>query len=219
VDVVGFEFDVTASAFTSVPQSAPRAGYLVMRDTLPPAATTVQLATSGGKASCTFRVEPALDKCGPRQVYRSVNVDHNHVTPGPEPRASWEAFPSSGDHYPIWAAWNQFYIKPIRTGYLLHDLEHGGIVLSYACAAPSGTDSCVAAANNLLSAKTHFAQNRTNVTPDPSQPMLIGARAWRWAYASSCYDEAEVLDFMTKRFRHGREDIDSDVQPPFDPTM
>ena len=218
-DAVGFNFSVETSAFASVRQSAARAGYLVMRDELAPVLTLVELQTSGGSASCQLRVVPARGTCGPREVYRSINVDHDHVTPGAEPRADWETFPSSGDHYPIWAPWDQFYVRPLRTGYLLHDLEHGGLVLTYRCAAPSDTNTCIDAANALLSAKAKFTQTRVNIAPDPTQPLLIGARAWRWAYGTTCYDEAELLDFMKRRFRHGREDIDSDVSPVFDPTQ
>lgn len=218
-DAVGFSFGVEAPAFVSLPQMQRRAGYLSMRDSLPAALTLVHLEASEGPATCEVRVVPATGKCGPREMYRSAVVGHDHVSPDTEPRSDWETFPSSGNHYPIWAAWNQFYVKPIRTGYLLHDLEHGGIVMTYRCAAPSGSDTCVAAASSLLAAKTKFAQTRVNVAPEPTQPLFIGARAWRWVYGATCYDEAEVLDFMTRRFRHGREDIDSDVVPAFDPTL
>src|SRR5436309_10545185 len=40
--------------------------------------------------------------------------------------------PSSGPHYPIWAAY-QTYAMPVDLGYLVHDMEHGAVVLFYRC--------------------------------------------------------------------------------------
>src|SRR6202042_881476 len=51
--------------------------------------------------------------------------------------------PSSGDHYPIWAAYKT-YAAPIPEGFFVHNLEHGTIVLTYNC--PSGCAADVAAA-------------------------------------------------------------------------
>src|SRR5258708_2170075 len=36
--------------------------------------------------------------------------------------------PSSGAHYPIWAAFQE-YTTPVPRGYYVHDLEHGAVVL------------------------------------------------------------------------------------------
>ncbi|MEO8877805.1 MAG: DUF3105 domain-containing protein [Polyangiaceae bacterium] len=40
--------------------------------------------------------------------------------------------PSSGPHYPIWAAY-QAYVTPVDRRYYVHDLEHGAIDLLYNC--------------------------------------------------------------------------------------
>src|SRR5215469_7417837 len=37
--------------------------------------------------------------------------------------------PSSGDHYPFWAAY-MTYDQPVPEGYWVHNLEHGAIVLT-----------------------------------------------------------------------------------------
>ncbi|MGH7326718.1 MAG: DUF3105 domain-containing protein [Polyangiaceae bacterium] len=47
---------------------------------------------------------------------------------------TWDSNPpSSGEHYPIWAAY-QAYSTPVPRGYYVHDLEHGAIDLLYNCA-------------------------------------------------------------------------------------
>jgi hypothetical protein len=188
-----------------------------MRDVIPAGAVRIDLDAEGGPASCSMRLMPALAACGPLQVFRSINVDHAHVDPSTVP-TSWEAFPVSGDHYPIWAAWNMSWPLPIRTGYLLHDLEHGGIVLSYRCINALQSPDCTQAQSDLLAVRTAFGQTRTSDTPDPSQPSLYAARAWRWGLTADCYDATELASFMSARFRHGREDIDTDYPAPFDPT-
>jgi hypothetical protein len=77
--------------------------------------------------------------------------------------------------------------------------------------------ACTQATADLTSARMTFGQMRTLLTPDPSQPFLYAARAWRWGYTAACYEEAEVQSFMSARFRKGREDLDGDAAP-FDPT-
>ena len=50
--------------------------------------------------------------------------------------------PSSGNHYPIWAAYKT-YTEPVPLGFVVHDLEHGAIVLTYNCAiGDGGGDEC-----------------------------------------------------------------------------
>src|SRR5579863_2467829 len=57
--------------------------------------------------------------------------------------------PSSGNHYPIWAAY-QTYASAIPEGFWVHDLEHGAVVVSYNC--PSGCADQVADAQAWISA-------------------------------------------------------------------
>lgn len=212
-DVRGPSFSVSG-AFTA---TVPRAGYERIRAVVPAGEARFQIIGSDGPQTCALRLTPTPTACGPSEEFRSVNVDHNHVSAGDEPRSDWEPFPVSGNHYSVWAGWDRAYDLPIRTGYLLHGLEHGGIVLSYACVNTLESAACTQATTDLTDARTRFAQRRTLVTPDPRQPLLYAARAWRWGYTSACYEPAALDDFMARRFRKGREDIDSDTAG-FDPT-
>ena len=217
-DTVGFKFTVVAPAL-KVPTNAPaRAGYFRTRVAVAAGPFTVELNTDGGAARCELRATPAPKACGALSVFRSVNVDHTHVAATSIP-TSWEAFPASGDHYPIWAPWNRSYDLPIRTGYLLHDLEHGGLVLSFGCVNALQSAECTQAQADLESLRAPFASKRTNDTPDPTQPMLYAARAWRWGIVAECFDRQELGDFMAVHFNQGREDVDGDYGAPFDPTQ
>jgi hypothetical protein len=66
-----------------------------------------------------------------------VEIDHPPVLPGTHvPVGStiqWNSNPpSSGPHFPIWAAY-QSYTAPVPRGYYVHDLEHGAVVLLSNC--------------------------------------------------------------------------------------
>ena len=51
--------------------------------------------------------------------------------------------PSSGPHYPVWAAF-QTWSAPVAREYYVHDLEHGAIVLLYKCDTGDGCPSITA---------------------------------------------------------------------------
>jgi len=216
-DDVGFRFTLHAPQLAVSADEPARAGYYRLRDVVPAGPVTIELDAEGGPASCTVQLVPSTGAC-PLSVFRSVNVDHTHVATTTVP-TTWEAFPVSGDHYPIWAPWSTSFPVPIRTGYLIHDLEHGGIVTSYRCGSAADSAVCTQAQADLVASRTAFGQRRTNDTPDPSQPSLYAARAWRWGLLADCYDPSELAAFMAARFRHGREDIDTDYPSPFDPTQ
>ncbi len=213
-DVRGFSFSLSGSFTTPVP----RAGYVRSRQDVSGGPARFQLLGYDGPAQCVLSIAHSPTACSSIEEFHSVNVDHNHVDPGDEPRSDWEPFPVSGNHYPAWAGWNREYDLPIRTGYLLHNLEHGGIVLSYGCHDTMQSPECTQATTELTQARATFAQMRTLLTPDPSQPALYAARGWRWGYTSSCYDETDLSGFMQRHFRKGREDSDAETAP-FDPTQ
>ena len=216
-DTVGFHFTIDAPSL-GLGGGLARAGYVRVRTGAPAGPITITLDASSGPASCSARLTPAPTGCGQLTIFRSVNVDHAHVPTSTVP-SSWEPFPVSGDHYPTWAAWNTTYAAAIRTGYLVHDLEHGGVVFSYACAHPADSGACTQAQADLAAARASLPSPRTLDTPDPSQPMLYAVRTWRWGLLADCYDAAEVAAFSSRHFRHGREDVDEDPVPPFDPTQ
>jgi len=56
----------------------------------------------------------------------------NHIEEGAEP-SDWNSDPpTSGDHYALWATAG-FYDDAIPDGYLVHDMEHGYVVIYYNC--------------------------------------------------------------------------------------
>jgi hypothetical protein len=215
IDVVGFHFSISAPAL-GVTDEPERAGYFRKRTMVAAGPITVTLDSDSGPASCDMRLTPAPSACGGLTVFHSINTDHTHVPTTTIP-STWEKFPVSGDHYPIWAPWNMSFPLPPRLGYLVHDLEHGGIVLTYACENALQSADCTKAQADLAGSRSFSP--RMNDSPDPTQPSLYAARTWRWGLLADCFDAEEMLAFYAAHFDHGREDISSDYPAPFDPTQ
>jgi hypothetical protein len=115
--------------------------------------------------------------------------------------------PSSGTHYPIWAAFQEFDVVVPR-GYYVHDLEHGAVVFLYNCAlADGGVDggSCAALVQGLRDAVAAMPADpvcagtavrvRAVITPDPLITTPVAAAAWGWTWTAQCVDEASLQDF------------------------
>jgi hypothetical protein len=123
--------------------------------------------------------------------------------------------PSSGPHYPIWAAF-QAYTTPVPRGYYVHDLEHGAIVFLYNCGSagcPEVVSTLQAASDSLLDDPLCAQQGgpgvrvRTVITPDPLIPTRVAAAAWGWIYLADCADLPTLEQFAKAHYGQGREDL------------
>ncbi len=129
--------------------------------------------------------------------------------------------PSSGNHYPIWAAYKT-YTTPVPEGFFVHNLEHGTIVLTYNCAlshADGGCEADVAAAQAMLdalpadpdcAAQGSAVRRRSLMTPDPNLDVPFAASAWGWTLRAQCFDATAFQAFALAHYNQGREDICSD---------
>ncbi|HEY0467498.1 MAG TPA: DUF3105 domain-containing protein [Polyangiaceae bacterium] len=121
--------------------------------------------------------------------------------------------PVYGDHYPVWAAYKS-YAFPVPLGFLVHNLEHGAIVLLYNC--PEGCAEEVATAIafvDSLPADPRCAdeiKHQVVLSPDPSLPTRWGAVAWGHSLASDCFAPAAYRAFYEANLAHGGEDLCSD---------
>jgi hypothetical protein len=121
--------------------------------------------------------------------------------------------PTSGPHYPVWAAYAAYGV-PVPRGFYVHDLEHGAIVILYNC--PSGCAQDVADVEALLTARapdplcTSPVQNRFVVAPDPAIPTRFAAAAWGYALTSDCFDLPALGAFIDAHYAHGAENFCGD---------
>ena len=216
-DQVGTVFVVSAPDL-NVRGEPPRAAYWSWAGPVAAGSHTVSLAAqSSGKCTVKVAAGPA-GACKAWRAHRSPNTNHEHIRVGTDTASDWEPFPVSGNHWGAWAMWSTLYPTAIKRGYLLHNLEHGGAVLSYKCSAVAQNPECKAAQDKLLAVAQALGNPRILITPDPTQPTMFALRTWRMGYVSDCLDDASALAFLRTNIRHGREDADSDPPIPFDPS-
>ena len=117
--------------------------------------------------------------------------------------------PVYGDHYPVWAAYTS-YSFPVPLGFLVHDLEHGAIVLLYNC--PDGCADEVAAAQAFIDALpadprcADAVKHQLVLSPDPTLPTRWAAIAWGHSLAAECFTAPAFRAFYDAHLAHGPED-------------
>jgi hypothetical protein len=116
--------------------------------------------------------------------------------------------PSSGPHCDSWGAWRA-YERPLPRCNWIHNLEHGGVVVTWNCAR-----ECPEVAGTLVgiarAAADVCAPARVIVTPDLAAPTQVAAAAWGWTFRASCLDEAARVAlhrFVSARLGYGPEQI------------
>jgi len=145
---------------------------------------------------------------------------------------SWNSNPpSSGQHYPIWAAY-QTYTDPVPRGYYVHDLEHGAVVLLYNCANDGGSmdassPDCQTIINGLKQVSDSLPDDplctsagdgvrvRVVTTPDPLITNRVAAAAWGWTYNATCLDIPSLTDFAKAHYGQGTEPVCANGQTSF----
>ncbi len=127
--------------------------------------------------------------------------------------------PSSGDHYPVWAAYQE-YDAAVPRGYYVHDLEHGAIDFLYDCASDAGdAGSCDAIAQGLRTAMQSIPTDpqcdpsvrvRHVITPDPLLEHPVAAAAWGWTYNADCVDLPTLEAFAQQHYAQAPENFCTD---------
>ena len=116
--------------------------------------------------------------------------------------------PSSGTHYPVWAAYRS-YANAVPRGFWVHDLEHGAVVFTYNC---QGCAAQIAAAQALIDARPADPlctavglRSRFVITPDPLLDVPFAASAWGWTLRADCFDPVAFAAFVKRHYGQGRE--------------
>jgi hypothetical protein len=118
--------------------------------------------------------------------------------------------PVFGDHYPTWAAF-QTYDYPVPLGYLVHDLEHGAVVVFYDC--PDGCADEVAEVRSAIDAWpadplcTADVVRRVILVPKPGLGARWAASAWGHSLEADCFDAALFADFYDRHVGNAPEDL------------
>jgi hypothetical protein len=118
--------------------------------------------------------------------------------------------PVFGEHYPVWAAFKT-YDFPVPLGYLVHDLEHGAVVLFYDC--PEGCSDEVATAQAFIDALPDDPRCAPDVrvqvvlVPRPGLATRWAASAWGYSLNADCFDAEVFGQFYADHHAQGREDL------------
>jgi hypothetical protein len=77
--------------------------------------------------------------CSVKTVRAYVPKGQNVHVPSLTKKFPWNTHPpSNGQHYPTWAVWG-FYTEPINPRYVVHNEEHGGVILWWGTKVPQAT--------------------------------------------------------------------------------
>ena len=164
------------------------------------------------------------DPVGPRPLHYDLGtcgtVDILPEDPGVHvPQGSqitWSSNPpASGEHFPIWAAYDRSY-DPLDRGFWVHNAEHGAVVLAYRCDA--GCPDVIAGLEDVVRAIPVDAKcvspvkSRSLVVADPLLPdgVQVAAIAWGTIYTGSCVDPTALATFVHDFYGSAPEDFCDD---------
>ncbi|HEU4535053.1 MAG TPA: DUF3105 domain-containing protein [Polyangiaceae bacterium] len=184
----------------------------------------VQTCAADGAAFGECACAPPGDGCGtPVEEARPIE-GQTHVETCTARLPYQSNPPSSGQHYPQWAAFG-VYRDPVPPEFFVHNLEHGAIVIAHNCpgACPPGDAACpgrcaAAIAEAEALAATYApdprcappVRNRLLVTPLPTLDVPFAAAAWGHTLRASCFDRAAFLRFADAHYAAGPENICAD---------
>jgi hypothetical protein len=139
----------------------------------------VVAATGGGSGGSTSDIKATMTAAGctfrdvkPFAPTKGVNAGGFHAdSPTLTSHVKWSTSPpSAGGHYPEWAVWG-FYRAPINPRKVVHNEEHGGVILWWGPKVPSATV-------DKLEAFYRESPNAMFGTPYPSLGNKIALTAW-----------------------------------------
>ena len=113
--------------------------------------------------------------------------------------------PASGPHYPVPAPAG-VYPNGLQSGFWLHSLEHGYIVLLYR---PPASAEHLAEFDRMIKdfPKSRYGNVKLVIAAYPDMPHPYTVLAWDWRLEMDTFDRATVLRFYSQHLGHGREDI------------
>jgi hypothetical protein len=112
--------------------------------------------------------------------------------------------PSSGHHYPIWAE-PGFYDEPADDGYLVHNLEHGYVIIWYDC---SFTDDCEALQDQIIDVIVDWDGYKIIAMPRSGMDSMIALTSWgRLAFMDEF--NADLIGEFIERFHNDAPEPDA----------
>lgn len=153
-------------------------------------------AIAGGVYGLVF-LQKKSDQNKPGVEY--PNQGQAHIPPG-QPHEPYNSNPpTSGSHYAEAAAWG-IYDKELSDEQLIHNLEHGGVWISYRDAADGGL------VEKLKSIADDYSI-KVIMTPRPQNDSAITVAAWQRLLKLDAFDEKQIKSFIKAFINKGPEQV------------
>lgn len=123
----------------------------------------------------------------------------NHIPVGTEHEAYNSNPPTSGPHYEQWAPWG-IYDEKLPDEQLIHNLEHGGIWISYR---DKDNQELI---GNLKSIADDYSL-KVALTYRPENDAPIAAAAWGRLMKLEAFDEKQIRNFIKAYINRGPEQV------------
>ncbi len=132
-----------------------------------------------------------------------------HVNPGTPHDPYNSDPPTSGQHYPT-PAETGFYEEALADEYLVHNLEHGHVIIWYNCSNVSEAD-CGTLKTQIrdVMGRAGVSQvtgtSKMSAVPRPSMESLLAVTAWGRLYTADEFDRNTILAFVRAFRDHAPE--------------
>jgi hypothetical protein len=109
--------------------------------------------------------------------------------------------PTSGPHYPCWADWGIYEEAP-ADGFLVHNLEHGGVIISYN---PDRIKGQALEQLRTQARELSLTNGRLILTPRSNLNAAIALTAWGYLLNLNRYNQSTVKAFYEAHIARGPE--------------
>lgn len=114
--------------------------------------------------------------------------------------------PTSGPHWPQWASWGVS-PAPVREEVLVHNLEHGGVVILYRCDGPCPDLLRDLEATFRALPPSKYGHVKAVLSPNPRLRTPIALLAWTRLDELERFDPERILRFVRAWQDKGPEDV------------
>lgn len=163
------------------------AGYLFFitpSNALTGAPTGVVQAVTVEAIPVTSTPPPAPTGSAPTEESSAAGLEVEEINPG-EPLHEDEGTPIQynsnppvgGRHYPVWVEEAGLYEEIIADGYLVHNLEHGYVIIWYGCDQLSDAE-CETLKDDIQSVIDYFDGYKVIGMPRPDMPAVLALTSW-----------------------------------------
>jgi hypothetical protein len=137
-----------------------------------------------------FLANRGASSAGPGEHFPAQSRDHIAVG-APHPAYNSDP-PTGGWHYDT--PWKPgFYEQPVADEYLVHNLEHGYVVISYDCSKLADCDGAKAQIRQLVQRYNNW---KVVAVPRVNADAAIALTAWGWLEKLDGYDDAKMTAFI-----------------------